>query len=225
MTRTQLRDLVKRRLGSRTEVTDAFADLYIDQGLLDLATKRVRLASLEAVGTPVMSAVGIGSYSRPTVDGVPVFAILHLEDTVNKRVLTRFEGGFNEYVQAKANETADTSAIPSRFVEFGASFFVFPTPQVATISWTPYVYKRPFLDAAAGASPNIETEWHYPIVFFATAVGFRDLGDEARAQEAMTAFDAWIAGRDTPQRAQARNTWPSAGAKPHPAWTRSRLGV
>lgn len=225
MTRLQLRDALKRRLGNRSDVTTALLDLYLDQGLFDLATKRVILPSLETTAAAISSAVNVGVYPRPTVDSQAVFVILHLEDTTNKRVLTRFEGGFSEYLAAKANEQTSTAAIPSRFVEFGDKFHVLPTPQVATISWTPYVYKRPFLGTADAAIPNIEPEWHMAIIYFATAFGFRDLGDEVRAVEAEGVFDRWFAARDTPKRAQARNTWPAGGVKPHGSWLNSRSGT
>lgn len=225
MTRTEMRDVLKRRLGNRGDVTTTMLDLYLDEGLFDLATKRVALASLEATASTITSGVGVGVYSRPTVDGQPVFVILHLEDTVNKRLLTRFEGGFQEYLAAKVNEQTDPNAVPSRFVEFGDKVYVLPTPQVATISWTPYVYKRPFLDTSGAAVPNIEREWHTAIIFFATAFGFRDLGDETRAMEAEALWDKWVAARDTQKRAQSRNTWPSSGAKPHGSWVNSRTGT
>lgn len=220
MTRAQIRAALQRRL-PRTELTTADYDRWIDNGLLDLCTRRVHIHALERVGTTILSVANQPDYARP----LGSFSILYLEDTTNQRVLTRFPGGFEEYLRAKQNApTAQANDVPSHFAEWGESFYVFKLPPVSNINWVPYVYVRPTLAATDGASPDIPDEWHYAIELIAAEHGFRDLGDEERADKVAEEFARWLGMRDTTRRQTARFNVPRAGGvRPHPDYTRARF--
>lgn len=221
-TRVQVRTAVRRRIGNRptTEFSDADLDKWLDDGLLDFATRRVHLRSLEALDTPVVASVGVSSYAIPST----VFSILYLEDTANSRVLRRFPGSFSDFLEASQN--AD-NGIPSQFIEFGTNFYVGPEiPQASDLpTWQPYVYNRPTWAAPDASLPNIESEMHYGVELIATIHGFREIGDEERAAVTEQEFQAWLGQRDTPRRQTARFERPVRGVMPHPGYHDRRTGV
>ena len=219
-TRSQLRTALTRRLGNRTEFSDADKDKWLDDGLLDLCTRRITLRSLERIGSPVSSQVGIANYPRPT----DAFALHYLVDTGNSKVLDAFEGTFEAYLKAIQQEQPTASTIPTHFAEWGNNFYVFNTPQVATITWTPYYYARPSMGTGANDSPDIEVEWHYPIEIIASQHAFKAIGDEERANAASQEFDQWLLQRDTNRRNTARQKSPLRGVRPLSTRS-SRTGV
>jgi len=180
-------------------------DHWLDEGLLDLCTRRVHIHSLERAATSITSTAGTAAYSRPPGS----FSIMFLEDATNQRILSRFPGGFEEYLQAKRNATTDPT--PTMFAEFGPNFYVWRTPSVDTIVWVPYVYLYPTMAAADTSVPDIPSDWHYAIELVAAEHAFRDLGDEERAMAVAGEFDRWIAMRDTTRRQTARFNVPRAG--------------
>lgn len=220
--RAALRTAVQRRLGNRTaELTTADIDRFIDDGLLDLGTLRVHLRNLERVGAPISSAVGVSGYPKAS----DVFTLLYLVDTVNKKVLHRWSGTFESFLEAQQSESPDATTIPESFVEFADKFFVHMTPQVTTISWTPHEYIRPSLGAAPTAIPNIDTEWHFAIGIIAAIHGFSEIGDEERKAAATNEFKEWLSLRDTPRRMATRFAPAVSGARPHPSLHSRRTGV
>ncbi len=216
MTRAELRLLLKRRLGNRSDVTDSVADLYLDQGILDLTTVRVSLRSLELVGTPISTVANLDAYTYDST----AMAILYIEDTTNSRKLTRYPGGFDDYLLEKQSITA---AKPSRFIEYGSKFFINEPDAVYTLQ--PYYYLRASIGTADGASPTIEPEWHYPIILAASILALHDFGDDERAGSVEQELSAWGARRDTARRITARFNRPSGGVRPHSAWLPGRTGV
>lgn len=216
MTRADLRTLLKRRLGNRFDVDDTVADVYLNNGLLDLATVRVTLRSLERACQPVSTTAGVVQYSIEA----NAFVVLFVEDTTNKRVLTRFAGGFYEFLQYRQSAQNDK---PSQFVEFGTNFYI--NPPDGAYSLTPYCYMRPTFNTAASAVPDIETEWHYAVLLIAAQHAFRDFGDDERAAGTEQEFQAWVAKRDTAKRATDRFNVPQRGVMPAQAWMPGRLGV
>jgi hypothetical protein len=221
-TRLQVRTAVRRRIGNRpvSEFSDADLDKWLDDGLLDFATRRVHLRSLEALETPVVSAVGVSAYAIP----ITVFSVHYLEDTANTRILRRFPGGFSEYLESKQNAS---DGVPSQFVEYGSNFYVGPDiPQASDApTWQPYVYNRPTWGPADGNSPDIEAEMHYGVELVATMHGFREIGDEERATEVENELNAWLNPRDTPRRQSARFERPQAGIRPSAGLRSRRTGV
>jgi len=216
-TRLQIRNALKRRV-PRADLTDTDYDKWIDDGMLDLCTARVHLRSLEAVGTNVVTTIGITSYVIQT----DFFSIMFIEDSTNHRVLTRFNGGFREFLDSKQ---VAPSGQPTRFVEFGPNFYVLDVP-AGLYTLVPYGYKRPSFSVAGDSGvPNIEPEWHYPIELIAAQHAWRDLGDEERAASAESEFQAWVAKRDTPTRASARYNIPQVRTRPHPSLHNPRTGV
>ncbi len=209
-TRAQLRLALTRRLGGRTEFSDIDKDKWLDDGLLDLCTRRVTLRSLERIGTPITSIATVASYLRPA----DAFAMHYLVDTVNTKVIDRFEGTFEAYLKAVQTEMPTVDTVPTHFAEWGDKFFMFNTPQVATISWTPYYYARPEMLAAAESIPDIEVEWHYPIEIIAAAHAFKDIGDEERSASAIAEWTAWHNERDTNRRQSQRRNSPLRGVRP-----------
>jgi hypothetical protein len=207
-TRSELRDRLQYRLGNRTDMGNTRLDAWLDDGLLDLATQRIEIRSLESVGTPVTSVVDTAGYVRNTA----AFTLLYLEDTTNNRVLTRIPGGFNEYLLAKQSETSRPE--PTRFTEYGNRFYVQPAPSVATIIWQPYEYLRPTWASGEDGEPSIETEWHYAIGLVAAEHAFRDLGDDIRAAQVAQEFADWLGRRDTAVRRTRRHTRPQRGVQP-----------
>lgn len=216
-TRAVLRSDLLYRLGNRTEVTTTQLDQWLNDGLLDLCTKRVTLRSLETASNAYTTAVNEVNRALPAT----AFALIEVEDQTNKFVLSRFPGGWREYLWARQR------ALPGKpvyFIEFGGSRFWYPTIDGA-YSLTDYFYARPTFGANAGDSPLIESEWHYAIELIAAEHAFRDLGDLERAQQATQEFSAWLAGRDTPTRRTHRTTVPSHGVRPHPAYRDRRTGI
>jgi len=216
-TRLQIRNALKRRV-PRADLTDTDYDKWIDDGMLDLCTTRVHLRSLEAQGDPVATSVGVTSYNIQS----DFFSIMFIEDATNLRVLTRFNGGFREFLDSK--QVAQQGQ-PTRFIEFGNKFYVLDPPE-GVFSLVPYGYKRPaFSTAGDSGVPNIETEWHYAIELIAAEHAWRDLGDEERAAAAENEFQTWLGKRDTPTRASARYNIPQVRTRPHPMLRNPRTGV
>jgi hypothetical protein len=215
-TRLQMRTALKRRI-PRTDIVDADFDKYINDGLLDLCTTRVWLRSLEYQGSAVATTVGGTQYPLETT----FFALTFVEDTTNKRVLERFDGGFREFLDAKQNAQ---NGKPTRFVEFGSNFYILDPPD-AIITLVPYGYRRPLLASGDSSTPNIEEEWHYAIELVAAEHVFRDLGDEERAAAASQEFDKWLVKRDTPVRHAARHNNPAKLLRIHGSYINRRTGV
>lgn len=219
--RTALRAAIKRRLANRSDVTDADADRWLDDGLLDLATQRIHIRELESIGSAIPSQVGVAAYTIPAA----AFAILYLVDTTNSRVLDRYPGTFESFLRAQQAESPTTNDVPTHFIEFGAQFHVTLTPQVTTINWTPYVYTFPTFTSDASAVPGIPTFYHYGLELVAAQHGFRELGDEERAQIAEQEWIAWLQKRDSARRRTTRFNAPTRGIGPHPASINRRTGV
>lgn len=205
------------RLGNRTELTTTQLDQWLNDGLLDLCTKRVHLRSLESTSDPYSTSANEISRALPAT----AFSIIEVEDQTNKFVLSRFPGGWREYLWARQKAPAGK---PVYFIEFGGSRFWYPQVD-ATYSMTDYFYARPTFGANPADSPNIETEWHYGIELVAAEHAFRDIGDLERAQGATQEFNTWLAGRDTPTRRSHRTTVPMHGIRPHPAYRNRRTGI
>ena len=172
-TRTQARASLKRWLGNRTDLTDADYDLYANDALFDLTTRRVHLQSLEKVGSTIAATLGQHNYPAPTGS----FAILHLEDTTNKRTLDRYPGGFEEFLRAKQNQTQSANNPPTQFIEYGNEFWVGPAPPGAVILWIPYYYSRAVWAAEASAVPGVEEEWHHAVLLLARVHAAQELGE------------------------------------------------
>lgn len=220
--RTELRAAVQLRMGNRTDATIALVDEWINDGLMDLATSRIHIRELERTGSTVTSDVGVAAYSAPT----DAFTITHLNDGTNSRTLQEWTSSWEDLLEAYNAEAPTTADIPSFFFLRGNQFFVFNTPQVDTIVWTPYYYARPAIGANPNDTPDINVEWHYAIKLMAALHGFRDLGDEERAVSVQGEFDAWLARRDTSRRHATRFKTPHRGIRPNSRWLRpSKTGV
>lgn len=216
-TRAQMRAALKRRI-PRSDLVDDDYDKYLDDGILDLCTKRVWLRSLEHQGATITTSIGVSQY---TIESV-FFSITYIEDVTNKRRLERFDGGFSEYIEAKQYAQ---NGKPTRFVEFGPNFYVLDPPDSDAYSLIPYGYKRPAIGSGPTGMPNIEPEWHYPIELVAASHIFRDLGDEERAGGAEAEFDKWLSMRDTPIRHANRHDTPVRNIRIHGAYHNKRTGV
>ena len=217
-TRAQLRTALKRRV-ARPDLTDADFDKYLDDGLMDLATIRMTFRSLEYEGAPISTSLGVPSYPIES----NFFSISYIEDTTNKRVLERFDGGFREYLDSKQNAQ---NGKPTRFVEFGSNFYVLDPPEGIFVL-VPYGFRRPAFNPPTGDSgmPNIEVEWHYAIELVAATHALRDVGDEERAIAIDTEFDKWATKRDTPVRQAARHNNPPRMLRVHGGYFNPRTGV
>ena len=219
--RTALRASLKRRLGNRSDITTADQDRWLDDGLVDLTTQRIHIRELEGSVAAIASQVGVSAYNIPAT----AFAIMYLVDTVNNRVLDRYPGTFENFLRAQQAESPTSDDIPSHFIEFGSQFHVTLTPQVTTISWTPYVYKLATFTADTSAVPSIPAFYHYGLELIAAQHGFRELGDEERAQMAEQEWLSWLGKRDTARRHTTRFNAPTRGIGPHPASINRRTGV
>ena len=216
-TRTILRSDLLYRLGNRTEITTTQLDQWLNDGLLDLTTKRVHLRSLEATGDLYVTGVNEVSRALPAT----AFALMEVEDQTSKFVLSRFPGEWREYLWARQKVSPGH---PVYFIEFAGSRYWYPQTDAA-YSMVDYFYARPTFGPNPGDSPNIEAEWHYAIELVAAEHAFRDLGDLERAQLATQEFGSWLAGRDTPTRRTRRTTIPPHGVRPHPAYRDRRTGI
>jgi len=224
--RVTLRNSLKKMTGSRTDdFTDAEFDVFLADGLLDLGTRRLEIRQLQAVGTPIASVIGAASYSV-SLASPDTFTINYLVDTVNKKVIDYWDGTFEDFLRAQQNEMPTVETVPDKFIVYGTKLYVFQTPQVNTISWLPYIYKRArFVGSGDAAVPNVEEEWHDAIKILAKKRTFVELGDDERAANAENEFMAWVNLRDTPNRQQKRYKATTRGVRPHPSMVQSRLGV
>lgn len=223
MTRTQLRASLLRRLGNRSDLTNADLDVWIDAGLLDLGTRRFTFRELESAASQAVSALG-SIYPRPA----DAFAIQFLRDDTNKRLVRPWAGSFESFVQALQSATLNpgTADIATFFIERGANFLVTPPPTVGGFNWTVYYYAKPAMGADGSNSPNIDDYWHKGIELLAFKYAADDLGDDERADRAEREWNEWFGARDTPKRRSDRSQVPSAPIRPHGSWVRNtRTGV
>lgn len=221
-----LRASLKKMTGSRTDdFSDADFDVFLADGLLDLGTRRIEIQSLMTVGTPIASVAMQASYDI-SLANADTYVIRYLDDTTNSKIVDYWDGTFEDYLRAKNNENPDATTVPDKFIVYGNKFYVFQTPQVATISWTPYIYLRAkFVGSGDAAIPNVGEEWHDAIKILAKKRTFIELGDDERSANAEQEFIAWLSLRDTPRRMQKRYKATTRGVRPHPSLVHSRLGV
>jgi len=217
MNRTTLRSDLLYRLGNRPELTTTQLDGWLDNGLLDLTTKRVHLRSLETLAAPFNTAANDVSAALPA----GAFSLIEVEDLTSKFVLSRFPGEWREYLWARQNASPGH---PVYYIEFGGSRYWYPKVD-GIYSIQDYYYARPTFGPNGADSPLIEVEWHYAIELVAAIHGFRDLGDVERAATAEQEFQAWLSQRDTPLRRTRRTAVTPHGIRPHPASRNSRTGV
>lgn len=226
-TRLQIRNALKLRIPRSTaaggDISDAQYDSWIDDGLLDLATRRMQLRSLEGAPTTVALSAGTYQYLIPTSTPT-IFAITDLAIPSVGVVLQYWNGTFNTMLQALIGVGA-ANAQPSQYIVRGAYFYVFPTPDTSYTAYL-YPYYRPSFSVAGDSGiPTIEEEWHYAIQLIAIAHAWRDLGDDERAQGAENDFMAWLNLRDTPVKANTRYASPKMRVKMHSYLTRGSQGA
>lgn len=228
-TRLQIRNALQRRITTRSDLVNSDFDKWIDDGLLDLATRRVQLRSLEgaAIAGPSLTA-GVYSYAIPTTTPATIFALMavwvYASSATAGVILKPWDGTFQTMLDSLANSQGQAGARPAYYMLHGTSFFVYPVPET-TYSSLLLPYYRPFLDTGDSSVPTIEPEWHYAIELLAAEHAWRDLGDEERAAAAEAEFGAWLAMRDTPLRAAKRYDPRNIMAKPHPSARNPRTGV
>jgi hypothetical protein len=179
----------------------------------------MEIQELQGVGTTFTSQVGITGYARPAT----AFAVRYLEETTQGRILTRFPGGFEEFLRAKQGAT---NGEPSQFTEWGAQVLLLPPPDLATYSYTPYIYNLATWGSAAGDSPSIRSVWDRGILLLAEMIAFQEMGDDERATAVQQEFEVWLSQRDTAVRQARRFTALTRGIQPASATMRdSRTGV
>jgi len=219
MNRNEARIRLAQRLGNRGDVTAALIDPWLNEALVELTTRRVEIQELQGTSNVITSQVGVTGYSRPA----DAFAVRYLEETTQDRLLDRFPGGFEDFLREKQNST---NAEPTRFGEWGNQILLLPPPDLATYSYTPYVYKLATWGSAAGDSPTIGTAWHRGILLLAEMIAFQDMGDDERASKAQQEFEVWLGQRDTSMRQMRRFNVPTRGVQPAGATMRDpRTGV
>jgi len=236
--RTTLRERLLLRLGNRSDATTTLLDGWLDDGLLDLCTKRVTLRSLELGPiTSVTPSASVSTYGIPTdPNSQPLFAITRFQQKDSAqpwngeatRRLTPWEGALESMLDAIARREVQADDAPVRYMIYGTNFLVFPVPgatKALDLSWEIYGQRRPFMGPNGNDAPNIESEWHYAVGLIAAEHAFRDLGDEERAQAAAAEFKDWFEGRDTARRVERRFNSSKGGARPHPAYFSRRTGV
>jgi len=236
--RTTLRERLLLRLGNRPDATTTLLDGWLNDGLLDLCTKRVMIRSLELGPiTSVVPSASVSTYGIPTdPDNQPLLALTHIEQKDGPqpwngeatRRLLPWEGALESMLDAIARREVQADDAPVRYIVYGTSFIVFPIPgttKAADLSWEIYGHRRPFMGPNGNDSSNIEAEWHYAISLIAAEHAFRDLGDEERAQIATQEFKDWYEGRETARRVERRFNASKGGARPHPAYFSRRTGV
>ena len=221
LTRTTGRASLRRWLGNRTDLVDADYDLFLNDGLFDLTTRRIHFQSLEKVGASITSVLNQPNYPSPA----DAFAILHIEDTTNDRVLDRFPGGFEDFLRGRQNQVSAVGNPPTEFIEYGSQLWFGPMPPVAGIVWAPFYYQRATWAADGTATPGIEEEWHQAVLMIARIHAAQEAGDAGRLQLAEAEWQAWLAQRDTARRMQRRHNIPAGGVRPHPNMVDRRWGV
>lgn len=225
-TRLDIRNALKLRIPraatSGGDISDAQYDSWINDGLLDLATRRVQLRSLEGIATTGTLSANVYQYPIPTTSPT-IFAITDLALPDVGFVLQYWNGSFNTMLQSLIAVGA-TTGTPKQYIVRGNYFYVFPSPDT-TYTYSLYPYYRPSLGSGDTAVPSIEEEWHYAIQLVAAEHAWRDLGDDERAAGAENEFGAWLGMRDTPVKANARYASPKMRMKMHPYMQRGKMGA
>lgn len=220
-TRSAMRTAVKRRLGNRTDITNADLDKWLDDAILDLGTRRIHFEELESTDGTITTAVDVDAYSLPSAN---TFAVMYVFDTVNKRVLDRWSGSMESLIRARLVHESAATDLPTHFLEYGDKIHVYPTAQ-SILTINVYTYDRPTMAAGDTAEPNFNIEWHYPIEILAAKHGHHDLGDDGRAQVEEQRWMEWLTQRDSGRRHRARFNVPQKGVGIHPATHSPRTGV
>lgn len=228
-TRLQIRNALKRRITLRTDLTDPDYDKWIDDGLLDLATRRVELRSLQGssfAGPDI--TISQTSFTIPTTAPATIFSlnaiVVYETSATDGATLIPWDGTFQMIVDAQVRSQGVGLGRPAFYLVYGTSVMLWPIAD-KTYHTLLFPYYRPALASAESSLPSIELEWHYAIELIAAEHAWRDLGDEERAAAAESEFSAWLAMRDTPVRQQKRHDPRNMKAKPHPLMRNPRTGV
>lgn len=219
-TRLEMRTDVKKRLGNRTDVTDADIDKWLNDALLDLTTRRVHIDELEKSGG-ITTQVGVTAYSYPSNK---TFAILYVYDPSEKRILNRWDGTYESYLRAHGAHESNSDDIPTHHIQYGGMINLFPTPQDVR-GIVIYFYSLPTLGAGDSAEPDINPEWHYPVEILAAKHGHHVLGDDIRADKEEQRWNEWLQQRDSSRRLRTRFNVPTKGIGLSPAARNRRTGV
>jgi hypothetical protein len=105
------------------------------------------------------------------------YAVLTVRDTTNNRSLVPLEGGWHEY------ERRDTTVrgAPSKWLHFKDRLYLYlPANGVYTLNVG--IWKEPTDMVNIEDSPSVPVIWHDAVKILATRNGWRDLGDDRRAE-------------------------------------------
>lgn len=220
-TRAQFRSALSRRLG-RTDMTNTDLDKWIDDGLLDLGTRRFTFRELEGVGSIGPLVNSLAAYTRPA----DAFAIQFIEDNFTRRTILQWPGSMQALDQASFGHTTVADDKPAYFKEYGTLVILFPAPGSAHAglgqSITTFHYKKPSMGTDPANTPNIDDYWHKGIELLAFKYAAADLQDDERSARAEAEWQEWFTTRDTPKRHSDRVQIPTMPIRAHQSWVRNR---
>ena len=171
----EMKAMVKLHLGERTDLSSHtdLSDLYgkwLNSAYLQLTTRNnfwgyrlpIEWTFPELGSTDAQNTVdGTATISAPS----DVLFIYTVDDTTSTRKLTRF-ANMKEYI--KLTDRADTNAEgePTRWIRYGTSIYLHPTPD-AVYALLTYYRKKPAVLTGTDTTV-IGDEWDEPIVQLAT---------------------------------------------------------
>lgn len=174
---TTLRAGVRYRLGNRTDLTTGDGLTALDRWI-NAAYQEIchtfRFTELESEDTSLTMSTSLAYVAVPS----NVYAVLSVTDTTASQHLDPFEGDFAEYERRRITLTA---ANPTRYLIYANRIYFHPIPSAANVLRCGFWLEVTPLSAVT-ESPIIPSLWHDGIIILATRNGWRDLGDDTRAQ-------------------------------------------
>lgn len=189
---SEIQSSVRFGLGSRSDLL-AGDGLSALNGWINAAQReichRFRFSELEREDTSLVTNASDRFVSIPG----NVYAVLSVYDATNSRLLDPFPGGYPEYERA-VSSTIRTR--PTEWLRFANRIYFKDPPDNAYSLRCGFWVEPDILGADLSASPIIPEVWHDGIKILAKRNGWRDLGDDRRAQaivsEEWQPFLSWV---------------------------------
>ena len=154
----------------------------------------IDLPALERLDTSMTTASGVASVTLPT----DTYAVLTFYDVTNSHYIHPLNGGWEEY-ERQGVIIGSTSTNLTHWTRFGNSAYFKPRPAGAYALRAKLKIEPPLL-SAAGSTPIIPPIWHDGIVILAKAKGWRDNGDDSRANAILAGeWREFMSGIRTPR--------------------------
>lgn len=163
-----MRTNLKFRLANRTDITNAQLDTWLNEGLLDLAT-RVRVRQLETEDATKVLVAGAHTVTMPT----NMIAALDIRNATQNIPMLYIEW-------TKLRQIRIVTGTPRQWSVWGGTIYLDKDASAAD-SLNIFGIIRPSWGAGDAATPGIDDELEYGIYLLAAKHAWVDLGDIDRA--------------------------------------------